>query len=64
MVVGVTVKEKIAYGFENALNYSRDDFDEDGHATTIRLIASQAYSFLNNHAFFRLFVSPHLGNVA
>jgi hypothetical protein len=33
------VKEKIAYGFENALKYSRDDFHEDGHATTIRLIA-------------------------
>jgi hypothetical protein len=36
------VKEKVAYGFENALNYSRDDFDEDGHATTIRLIAWHA----------------------
>jgi hypothetical protein len=35
MMVRVTVKEKVAYGFENALNYSRDDFDEDGHATTI-----------------------------
>jgi hypothetical protein len=36
------VKEKVAYGLENALNYSRDDFHEDGRATTIRLIAWHA----------------------
>jgi len=39
MIVRVTVQEKITYGFENALNDSRDDFHEDGHATRIRLLA-------------------------
>lgn len=32
------MQQKITYGFDNALNYSRDDFHEDGHATTIRLL--------------------------
>jgi hypothetical protein len=35
-------EKKIAYGFENAVNYSRDDFHEDGHDTTIRLLARHA----------------------
>jgi hypothetical protein len=26
------VQKQITYGFENALDYSRDDFNEDGHA--------------------------------
>jgi hypothetical protein len=38
------VKKEVAHGFENALNYSRDDFHEDGHATTLRLIARHALS--------------------
>jgi hypothetical protein len=33
------VQEKITYGFENTLNYSHDDFDEDRHTTTIRLFS-------------------------
>jgi hypothetical protein len=37
MIAGVSVQEKITDGFENALDYRRDDFNEDGHATTIRL---------------------------
>ena len=36
------MKKEVAYGFENALNYSRNDLHEDGHATTIRLIARHA----------------------
>lgn len=36
------MKKEVPYGFENALNYSRDDFNEDGHATTLRLIARPA----------------------
>ena len=40
------MKKKIAYGFENALNDSRDDFHEDGHATTIRLLARHALFIL------------------
>lgn len=27
------MQEKITYGFEYTLNYSRDDFHKDGHAT-------------------------------
>jgi hypothetical protein len=33
------VQEKITDGFENALNYSHDDFHEDRHATTILLLS-------------------------
>jgi len=36
MIACVTVQEKITYGFENALNYSSDDFHEHGHANRIR----------------------------
>jgi hypothetical protein len=36
------VEKEVPYGFENALNYSRDDFHEDGHATTLRLIGRHA----------------------
>jgi hypothetical protein len=51
-IVRVTVKKKIAYGFQNALNYSRDDFHEDRHDTTIRLLA--------RHALFIPMRVPHL----
>jgi hypothetical protein len=29
MIARVTVQEKVTYGLENVLNYSRDDFHED-----------------------------------
>ena len=49
MIARVTVQQKITYGFDNALNYSRDDFHEDGHATTIRLLLPLNRSFTGRH---------------